>query len=73
MAWLLQNWFWVLIAIIFVGVHLVGHGGHGGHGHGHGGHANEKVDEGDDPLHASHKDEQVSKSHDHQHKGGRSC
>jgi hypothetical protein len=71
MAWLLQNWFWVLIAIIFVGVHLVGHGGHGGHGHG--GHANEKVDEGDDPLHASHKDEQASKSHDHQHKGGRSC
>jgi hypothetical protein len=71
MAWLLQNWFWVLIAIIFVGVHLVGHGGHGGHGHG--GHANEKVDEGDDPLHASHRDEQVSKSHDHQHKGGRSC
>jgi hypothetical protein len=71
MAWLLQNWFWVLIAILFVGVHLVGHGGHGGHGHG--GHANEKVDEGDDPLHASHRDEQVSKSHDHQHKGGRSC
>ena len=66
MDWLLQNWFWVLIAIIFVGVHLVGHGGHGGHGHG-------KADEGDDPHHASDKDEETSQSHAHQPKGGRSC
>lgn len=32
MAWLSQNWFWVLIAVAFVGMHLFGHGGHGGHG-----------------------------------------
>jgi len=32
MEWLVQNWFWVLIGILFVGMHLFGHGGHGGHG-----------------------------------------
>ena len=31
MYWLAQNWFWLLIALLFVGMHL-GHGGHGGHG-----------------------------------------
>lgn len=34
---LAENWFWVLIGILFVGMHLFGHGGHGG-GRGHGGH-----------------------------------
>ena len=69
MDWLLQNWFWVLIAIIFVGVHLVGHGGHGGHG----GHRHGKADEGDVPHRASDKDEETSQSHAHQHNGVRSC
>lgn len=32
MAWLAENWFWVLIGILFVGMHVFGHGGHGGHG-----------------------------------------
>jgi len=36
MEWLTQNWFWVLIGILFVAMHLFGHGGHGGHS-GHGG------------------------------------
>lgn len=31
MLWLSQNWFWILLALAFVGMHL-GHGGHGGHG-----------------------------------------
>ncbi len=35
MEWLTENWFWLLIGILFVGMHLFGHGGHGG---GHGGH-----------------------------------
>ncbi len=49
MAWLSDNWFWVLIGVLFVGAHLFGHGGHGhgrAHergsgpdGHGDGGHA----------------------------------
>ena len=36
MAWLTANWFWVLIFIAFIAMHLFGHGGHGGH-RGHGG------------------------------------
>lgn len=34
MSWLSQNWFFVLLALLFVGMHI-GHGSHGGHaGHG---------------------------------------
>ena len=50
MAWLTANWFWVLIFIAFISMHLVGHGGHGGHGsHGsHGGGARQRnMDEAD--------------------------
>ena len=36
MAWLTENWFWILTFIAFVAMHLFGHGGHGDHG-GHGG------------------------------------
>jgi len=36
MAWLTENWFWILTFIAFVAMHLLGHGGHVGHG-GHGG------------------------------------
>ncbi|MCO6474599.1 MAG: DUF2933 domain-containing protein [Melioribacteraceae bacterium] len=32
MEWLAENWFWVLIGILFVVTHLFGHGSHGGHG-----------------------------------------
>jgi len=31
MAWLTANWFWVLILIAFIAMHMFGHGGHGGH------------------------------------------
>ena len=31
MEWLTDNWFWVLIAALFIGMHFFGHG-HGGHG-----------------------------------------
>jgi len=34
MAWLARNWFWVLIGIAFIGMHVFGHGGHSGHGGG---------------------------------------
>jgi len=34
MEWLTENWFWVLIGILFVAMHMFGHGGHGGGGHG---------------------------------------
>ena len=48
MEWLMENWFWVLIGILFVAMHMFGHGGHGGHGGGgHGGHgAPDKPDAG---------------------------
>ena len=48
MEWLTENWFWVLIGILFVAMHMFGHGGHGGHGGGgHGGHgAPDKPDAG---------------------------
>lgn len=36
MEWLAENWFWILIGTLFVGMHIFGHGCHGGHG-GHGG------------------------------------
>jgi len=32
MEWLAENWFAVLIGILFVGMHMFGHGSHGGHG-----------------------------------------
>ncbi|TAL85983.1 MAG: DUF2933 domain-containing protein [Candidimonas sp.] len=37
MAWLTENWIWVLLGGAFIAMHLFGHGGHGG-GCGHGGH-----------------------------------
>ena len=36
MEWLADNWFWVLIGILFVAMNLFVHGGHGVHGE-HGG------------------------------------
>ncbi len=30
MEWLAENWFWILVGIAFVGMHMFGHGGHGG-------------------------------------------
>ena len=49
MEWLVENWFWVVIGILFVAMHMFGHGGHGGHGGGgHGGHgAPDKPDKPD--------------------------
>ena len=34
MQWLVTNWFWLLIGIAFVAMHLFAHGGHAGHGGG---------------------------------------
>lgn len=49
MAWLTENWIWVLFGVAFVAMHLFGHGGHGGHGGqggGHRGHGNQGGDGG---------------------------
>lgn len=37
MAWLSNNWIWILLGVGFIAMHLFGHGRHGGHG-GHGRH-----------------------------------
>lgn len=34
MEWFTSNRFWVLILIVFLAMHMFGHGGHGGHGEG---------------------------------------
>ncbi len=31
MEWLAENWIWILVGAVFVGMHLFGHGGHGKH------------------------------------------
>ena len=47
MQWFVTNWFWLVIGVAFVGMHLGGHGGHGGHGGG-----NRQRTEGGDPRDA---------------------
>jgi len=32
MDWLAQNWVWVVVFVVFIGMHLFGHGGHGDRG-----------------------------------------
>ncbi len=60
MEWVMENWVFILFAVIFIGMHLFGHGGmHGGHGK-HGG------DEG----HDEHKHSGEGST---EKKGGGSC
>lgn len=56
MEWLAENWFWVVIGIVFVGMHMFGHGGHGGHGGGgHGGHSAPDKSENDPDRRSGHR------------------
>ncbi|GBE04420.1 hypothetical protein BMS3Abin10_00036 [bacterium BMS3Abin10] len=32
MEWVRENWVWIILFAVFIGMHLFGHGGHGGHG-----------------------------------------
>lgn len=61
MEWIQENWFFVLFAALFIGMHLFGFGcgGHGKHG-GHGG------EEGHDEH--KHSDKESSEK-----KGGAAC
>ena len=57
MEWLSNNWFWVIIFILFIAMHLFGHG-HGSHGgHDRGSHDDRKHDH----QHAKHE----SDEHEH--------
>ena len=72
MTWLSQNWFFVLILVAFMAMHLFGHGGHGGDrgsgGHrGHGGQARRAA--GGDEVEENTSGEQTT-SRRHEHRGG---
>lgn len=32
MAWISENWFWLLLGVGFIAMHMFGHGGHENHG-----------------------------------------
>ncbi len=63
MEWARENWVWIILFAVFIGMHLFGHGGmHGGHG-GHGG-------KKEDDEHKGHSDGSHAKK---EHKGGGGC
>ena len=64
MDWLAQNWVWVVISVLFIGMHLFGHGSHGGGGcGGHGSHG-----DGDKQRAPADQDEQgVDRPQGHHH------
>lgn len=66
MEWLSQNWFWVVVFVLFFGMHLFGHGGHGGRG-GHGGHGGcgGSSDESRRPSDKDKQDKDRSQGHQH--------
>jgi hypothetical protein len=54
MDWLAENWFFVLLFIAFIAMHLFGHG-HGGHSHGgHGAHDSIPPPPSDEPTRHRH-------------------
>ena len=61
MAWFAENWFWTLVFIAFMAMHMFGHGSHGGHGgrgrHRHGSEAgdDEQKDRTVDPPSDGHQ------------------
>ena len=62
MTWFTENWFWVLIFIAFIAMHMFGHGGHGGHGGGGRKRSADERENGEAPSRAVD-----TKSGDHQH------
>ena len=65
MAWLTANWFWVVIFIAFISMHLVGHGGHGGHSSQGGGARPRNTDDADQD--APRGRDVTTRSSGHQH------
>lgn len=37
MDWIRENWFWIVVGVLFIWLHTKMHGGHGHAGHGGGG------------------------------------
>ena len=65
MAWLTENWFWILTFIAFVAMHLFGHGQHGGHGGHGGGDRQRSADDKEEGAVRSHTGDTRSGSHEH--------
>ncbi len=65
MAWLTENWFWILIFIAFIAMHLFGHGGHGGHGSHGGGDRKRSADGKEDDGAQSRGGDTTSGGHKH--------
>lgn len=62
MDWIRENWFWIVVGVLFIWMHGKMHGGHGHAGHGGGGgsgghshgRSREEPDERKDEGHAQH-------------------
>jgi len=54
MEWLAENWFWVLLGLAFIAMHLFGHGSHGSHG-------SQSEHGGQDSRHGGLEDNRVKK------------
>jgi hypothetical protein len=75
MDWLAENWFWVLIFVLFIAMHLFGHGhgGHGAHGskrgqNGHNAHGSHGSHDGHSGCHGHGDEQQSGKTHnEHKH------
>lgn len=61
MDWIRENWFWIVVGVLFIWMHTKMHGGHGHAGHGGGGGSGghihgrrEEPDERKEEGHAKH-------------------
>lgn len=66
MIWLQQNWIWLLVGLVFIGMHL-GHGSHGGHGHGRRGGQQPEPRRAEDDRDSTREAEQPVSRTDHLH------
>ena len=55
MAWLSENWVFLLVVVAMVAMHFFGHGGHGGHGRSEGEERNAGKDRGQDVPRGGHR------------------
>lgn len=57
MNWIRENWFWIVVGVMFIWMHTRMHGGHGGGGGGCGGHNHSRdPDEFQEPSSGGRRD-----------------
>lgn len=64
MEWIAENWFWLIIGVLFIVMHVFGHGGHVSHG-GHSGHGEHGGQEDNGDEKRSRKHSGTSSGHHH--------